>query len=195
MSAPPIGAIDAGHSANKTHAQMIARGVPAQPASRLDRREPSATVSAMCGRIRLPDEVKINPLPDGVPGMGVLRSFRLTKGFLAGAGILLAATTAIAEQPDHASREMIRSQLRAQLAVPGSLTIMYVEATKPNDSGLQTACGWFVAKDIEGQLEAPKAFAMSFSTVAQVAKIHVIGGSAAQVQTIRAFCKELGIEF
>ena len=90
---------------------------------------------------------------------------------------------------------MIRSQLKTQLSVPGSLTIMYVEATKPNDSGLQTACGWFVSKDINGALEAPKAFAMSFSTAAQVAKIHTIGGGAAQVQTIRVFCKELGIDF
>jgi hypothetical protein len=35
---------------------------------------------------------------------------------------------------------------------------------------------------------------MSFSTAAQVAKIHVIGGSPAQVQTTRNFCKELGLE-
>jgi len=175
----------------------------------LDQREPSATVSAMCGRIRLRDdcsERRSKPLPDGVTGIfpkcrnvpspvPALRSFPLTRWFLAGAGILLAATAAIAEQPDHASREMIRSQLRTQLSVPGSLSIMHVEATKPNDSGLQTACGWFVARDIQGRVEAPKAFAMSFSTAAQVAKIHVIGGSAAQVQTVRTFCKELGIDF
>ena len=108
---------------------------------------------------------------------------------------MLAVPTAIAEQPDQASKEMIRSQLKTQLSVPGSLTIMYVEVTKPNDSGLQTACGWFVSKDINGTLEAPKAFAMSYSTAAQIAKIHTIGGDAAQVQTIRVFCKELGIDF
>ena len=126
----------------------------------------------MCGRIRLH-----------------------TRVVLAGVGILLAATMAIAEQPDQASGEMIRSQLRTQLSVPGSLSIMHVEVTKPNDSGLQTACGWFVSRDIYGRVEAPQAFAMSFSTAAQVAKIHAMGGSGAQVQTIRTFCKELGIDF
>jgi hypothetical protein len=109
--------------------------------------------------------------------------------------MLLVATPAIAEQPDQASRDMIRSQLRTQISVPGSLTIMHVEVTTPNESGLQTACGWFVSRDIDGRVEAPKAFAMSFSTAAQLAKIHTIGGSAAHVQTIRAFCKELGVEF
>jgi hypothetical protein len=152
-----------------------------QPASRLDRSEASATVPVMCGRIRLP--------------VSVLRAFPLTSVLLAGAGILLTAATAIAEQPDQASQEMIRSQLRTQVSVPGSLTIMHVEVTKPNDSGLQTACGWFVARDIQGRIETPKAFAMSYSSAAQVAKIHVIGGSAAEVQTIRVFCKELGIDF
>jgi hypothetical protein len=126
----------------------------------------------MCGRIRL-----------------------LTRMVLAGVGILLAATLAIAEQPDQASRDMIRSQLKTQISVPGSLSIMHVEVTKPNDSGLQTACGWFVSRDIQGRVEAPQAFAMSFSTAAQLAKIHVIGGGAAEVQTIRAFCKEVGIDF
>ena len=125
----------------------------------------------------------------------MLRAFPLIRVLLAGAGVILAATTAIAEQPDQASKEMIRSQLKTQLSVPGSLTIMYVEVTKPNDSGLQTACGWFVSKDINGTLEAPKAFAMSYSAAAQIAKIHTIGGDAAQVQTIRVFCKELGIDF
>jgi len=175
----------------------------------LDRREPSATVSAMCGRIQRRDdysETRSKPVPDGVTGispkrwnvlppLSVLLSFPLTRWLLAGAGIVLAANAAIAEQPDQASREMIRSQLRTQLSVPGSLSIMHVEATKPNDSGLQTACGWFVARDIQGRVEAPRAFAMSFSAAAQVAKIHVIGGNAAQVQTIRTFCKELGIDF
>jgi hypothetical protein len=127
-----------------------------------------ASVPAMCGRIRL---------------------------LLAGIGILLAATVATAAQPDQASKEMIRSQLRTQVSVPGSLSIMHVEVTKPNDNGLQTACGWFVSKDAQGRLEQPKAFALSFSTAAQVAQIHVIGGGAADVQTIRAFCKELGIDF
>lgn len=114
---------------------------------------------------------------------------------LAGAGILLATVTVIAGEPDQASRELIKSQLGTQLAVPGSLTIMHVEVTKPNDKGLQTACGWFVSKDASGQLEAPKAFAISYFTSAQLAKIHSIGNTAAEVQTIRAFCKELGIDF
>ena len=125
----------------------------------------------------------------------MLRPFPLMRMLIAGAGILAAAATAIAEQPDQASRDMIRGELKTQISVPGSLTLIYVETTKPNASGLQTACGWFVSKDINGGLEAPKAFAMSFSTAAQVAKIHVIGGDAAQVQTIRGFCKELGIDF
>src|SRR5690242_4026827 len=94
---------------------------------------------------------------------------------LAGAAIFLATATAVAEQPDQASRAMIESQLRTQLSVPGSLTIMYVDATKPNDKGLQTACGWFVAKGISGEMQAPKAFAMSFFVSAHLAKIHSIG--------------------
>jgi len=129
-------------------------------------------------------------LPVSIP-----RPFPLIRLLIAGAGTLLSAALAIAEQPDQASRDMIRSELKTQVSVPGSLTLMYVETTKPNDSGLQTACGWFVSKNINGGLEAPRAFAMSFSTAAQVAKIHVIGGDAAQVQTIRVFCKELGIDF
>jgi hypothetical protein len=153
--------------ANATNAVVLNVWLP-----RLDRSEASATVSVMCGRIRL-----------------------LTKVLLAGAGILLVTITAIAEQLDQASRDMIRSQLRTQVSVPGSLSIMHVEVTKPNDNGLQTACGWFVSRDIHGRVEAPKAFAMSFSTAAQVAQIHVIGGGAAEVQTIRTFCKEVGIDF
>ncbi|MFO0990888.1 MAG: hypothetical protein U1E67_03010 [Hyphomicrobiales bacterium] len=121
--------------------------------------------------------------------------FPIVNVALAGAAVLLATVTAVAEQPDQASRTMIESQLKTQLSVPGSLSIMYVDATKPNDKGLQTACGWFIARGIGGEMQAPKAFAMSYFTSAQLAKIHSIGENTVQVQTIKAFCNELGIDF
>lgn len=114
---------------------------------------------------------------------------------VASAAILLATVTAVAEQPDQVSREMIKGQLRSQLSVPGSLTIMHVEVTRPNDKGLQTACGWFVSRDTAGKLESPKAFAMSYFISAQLAQIHSIAETESQIQTVRVFCKELGIDF
>jgi len=113
----------------------------------------------------------------------------------AGVLLLIAAGSALAAEPDAAGREIIKSNLRTQLSVPGSLTIMNVEVTKANDKGLQTACGWFISKGTSGQLEPPRAFAMSYFTSANLAQIHIIGNTAAEVQTIRAFCKELGIDF
>lgn len=114
---------------------------------------------------------------------------------LAGIAFLLFAATAMAGQPDAIGREIIKSNLRTQLSVPGSLTIMHVEVTKPNDTGLQTACGWFVSKDASGQLEQPRAFAMSYFAAENLAQIHIIGSTAVDVHTIRAFCKEVGIDF
>ena len=114
---------------------------------------------------------------------------------LAGFAFLLVPVAVMAGQPDDAGREIIKSNLRTQLSVPGSLTIMHVEVTKANDQGLQTACGWFVSKDISGQIEQPTAFAMSYFASANIAKIHTIGKTATEVHTIRAFCNELGIDF
>ena len=113
----------------------------------------------------------------------------------AGLAFLVAAGAALAVEPDQAGREIIKNNLRSQISVPGSLTIMNVEVTRPNDKGLQTAGGWFISKDISGQLEQPRAFAMSYFASANLAQLHVIGSTAAEVQPIRAFCKELGIDF
>jgi hypothetical protein len=113
----------------------------------------------------------------------------------AGLVLLLTAAATMAEEPDQAGRDIIKSTLRNELSVPGSLTIMHVEVTRANDKGLQTACGWFVSKDVSGRLEQPRAFAMSYFAAQKLAQIHVLGSTAAEVQTIRAFCKELGIDF
>ncbi|MBL8907171.1 MAG: hypothetical protein JNM20_10890 [Rhizobiales bacterium] len=122
-------------------------------------------------------------------------AFPSTRLIAAGAAILLGTAAAFAGQPDEAGRAIIKNNLKTQLSVPGSLTIMHVDVTKANDKGLQTACGWFISKDASGGLEQPRAFAMSYFASANLAQIHIIGNTAADVQTIRAFCKEQGIDF